>query len=204
MNDKKPKPITCEIDLRMRMITLIISDAIDKAHARKGTSNYVGGSYDGRYYPGVLGEQVFLEVLRKRGIKFIYDVKDDGNADSGDFVVFINGKKLIIDVKVSKYTYSKSMNVFKDTFDKYVYEVYVSAKLDDYIGYGAKVMGYAKRKMFKEQRDGFDKRHIPTMYVKYSELIDIEKLLNILDKGEPEINYSENLLKEFKKRRLDY
>ena len=168
------------------MITLPITDAI-KAKARKNSNaifkarpdrpedNYTRLSEDDRYYYGLIGEQIFEQVLINHSKSYEYDPVYDGKADHGDFKLFIGTLPVVIDVKTCSKVFHKYLAMPVAQFNKYTYDAFVGVQLD---GDVATVWGYCYKSHFKPVNNPNMK--VPTMGVALKDLRPIEEMLDKL------------------------
>lgn len=179
--------ITVAINDKIMMLARNCSNTIIKRLPPR--DNYTELEANDRYYIGYLGEFAFEEALRSRGKKAIHNIILNGASAGEDFTCFFKIGPKKIDVKTASMHYAKGMAFPKSQYnylsDKYIY---VGVKLDN--GY-AHIMGWCLFSDMNKDPQAQRSFPIPTNFIHYTEMQDIDELIKKMEDGQTVINYYE-------------
>lgn len=151
----------------------------------KKTPNYTGLSEPDRFYYGTLGEFVFLQYCKERGLKCNYNFKIQEESNSHDFVMFLNnGAPVTVDVKTATKIFHKNLMMPKTQYDLYSYNYYVAVRLIN--SDSAQIHGYCYKTDFLFEPKGFLKGNedkTPTCYVPFIKLNSMESFESLMLPG---------------------
>lgn len=148
---------------------------------QRPSKNGMDGSFE-TYYGGLRGEAAFFKLFKLFKKQIVWSINTNGQLDTGDFIVFIDGEPKTIDLKTAlKDFHTKIMLPKIQKEFRGAYDLYVGAKLID--ENKVQLWGSCTPEEFKLDENGFDDTHGSTFYMELNQLTNIQELLYKCDYG---------------------
>jgi hypothetical protein len=147
--------------------------------------NYTGLHVPGRFFAGRCGEIAFRKWAISKGLRFEETVRDDGESDKQDFILYAkkSGRPCAVNVKCSLHPNAHYLMQPQTQHMLHRQDMYVAAKgEDDGVRVAIILAGAVTRKVFDEQAEECMVK-IPTLKLLLADLTySMERIANSFEK----------------------